>query len=154
MADSEDHIIEKLREQFGHGDPEFMAITIDEMKMYNAKNKDYAGGVAGDTVDPNGNFNRVASIFSMYPGLGLGDPRVIAMTYAMKQIDQVLWSLSRGYEGNVEGLDARLADIHIYTKIIRVLNRRSSVATTAQGYINRAMHVFKGPFTKGDPNNG
>ena len=40
----------------------------------------------------------------------------------MKQLDQVCWSLSRGYEGVVEGLDPRFADIHVYAKIARVLN--------------------------------
>lgn len=108
-----------VADHFTNGDPEFYNITADELEMYNVKNRDYAGG--GD--DPNGNFNRVSKFFAMYPDLKLSDPRVIALTYMMKQLDQVLWSLHRGYEGVIEGLDPRLADIHIYAKIARVINR-------------------------------
>jgi hypothetical protein len=104
---------------FNHGDPAFYDITSDELDLYNRKNKDYAGG--GN--DPNGNFNRVANFWSMYPGISLSDPRVVALSHAMKQVDQICWSLSRGYEGEVEGLDPRFADVHIYFKIARVINR-------------------------------
>jgi hypothetical protein len=108
-----------LAEIFPHGDPLFQEISWSEQELYSLKNKDYAAG--GD--DPNGNFNRVSKIFSLYPGLLLSDPRVYAFTQVMKQVDQVLWSLNRGYEGVVEGLDSRLADIHVYTKITRMLNQ-------------------------------
>ena len=47
---------------------------------------------------------------------------MIALLYAMKQLDQVFWSLSRGFEGRIEGIDERLTDIHVYTKIVRVIN--------------------------------
>lgn len=116
----EERIRNRLKEIFPNGDPLFQEITWREQELYNAKNTDYAGGGS----DPNGNFNRVASIFALYPGLSLSDPRVVALSNAMKQFDQVCWSLSRGYEGAIEGLDARLADIHVYMKIIRILNRR------------------------------
>ena len=42
----------------------------------------------------------------------------------MKQVDQVAWSLSRGFEGKVEGLDPRLQDIAVYTNILKVINAR------------------------------
>jgi hypothetical protein len=101
------------------GDPLYHEITREEVDFYDLKNADYAAGGA----DPNGNFNRVSAFFAMYPGLSLADPRVVGLTYMMKQVDQVCWALARGYEGKVEGLDARLCDVHIYAKIVRVLNR-------------------------------
>ncbi len=100
------------------GDPIFHQITKDEITLYNRKNFDYAGGGS----DPNGNFNRVSAILAMYPGLSLSDPRVVAFVYMMKQVDQVLFSLSRGFEGKVEGIDARMMDVHVYAKIVRVLD--------------------------------
>jgi hypothetical protein len=112
-----------------HGDPLFHQITQDEVEFYDRKNADYAAGGA----DPNGNFNRVSAFFSRYPGLSLSDPRVVALTYMMKQVDSVLWALSRGYEGKVEGLDARLCDVHIYSKIVRVLNRHMLDPKTSGG---------------------
>ncbi len=119
-----------MRENFPNGDPEFYRITAEELEMYNVKNKDYAGG----GKDPNGNFNRVATTLAMYPGLKLSDPRVISLVYMMKQLDQVFWSLNRGYEGEVEGLDARLADIHIYAKITRVQNRNMTERDMAPAF--------------------
>ena len=108
-----------LHEMFPHGDDLFIDITLEEMKGYNEKNFDYAAG-----GDPNGNFLRVASMLSFYPGLKMGDPRIVALVYMMKQLDNVLWSLSRGFEGDLENLDSRLFDIHVYAKIVRVLDTR------------------------------
>ena len=105
-----------MKTMFPDGDPFYMTITVKEMAKYSEKNFDYAGG-----GDPNGNFFRVASILSNYPNLDASHPVVIALIYALKQLDQVLWSLSRGFEGKIEGLDSRLVDIHIYVKICRVL---------------------------------
>ena len=106
------------------GDPDFLDLTQAELQMYSDKNDDYAGG----GTDPNGNFNRVAAILDLYPGLSLGDPRVIALTYALKQVDQVAFSLSRGREGKIEGLDERCADVHVYFKIMRILHKRKMEA--------------------------
>ncbi len=102
------------------GDLDFLDLTQAELQLYSDKNEDYAGG----GTDPNGNFNRVAAILALYPGLSLGDPRVIALTYALKQVDQVAFSLSRGHEGKIEGLDERCADVHVYFKIMRILHKR------------------------------
>ncbi len=111
---------EDLKELFTHGAPEFYEITFEELDLYNRKNRDYAGG--GE--NPNGNFDRVAAFWAMYPNIKLGDPRVVALSHMLKQLDQICWSLHRGYEGEVEGLDPRFADCHIYAKIARVINRR------------------------------
>ena len=108
-----------LHEMFPHGDGMFIDITLEEMEGYNRKNFDYAAG-----GDPNGNFLRVASMLSFYPGLRMDDPRAVAVVYLMKQLDNVLWSMSRGFEGDLENIDSRLFDIHVYAKIARVLNKR------------------------------
>jgi hypothetical protein len=39
----------------------------------------------------------------------------------MKQLDAILWMLNQGYEGEIENIDTRLTDIHIYAKIARLL---------------------------------
>ena len=46
---------------------------------------------------------------------------VIALIYAFKQLDSTLWQLSQGYEGQVEGMDKRLEDVHVYVKLARIL---------------------------------
>jgi len=91
-------------------------LTMAELALYSAKNKDYTNGGS-----PYGNFERVASILSLYPKLKLSDPRIVAMVYLMKQLDAALWMLSEGYEGEVENIDTRLTDVHVYAKIIRLL---------------------------------
>ena len=95
----------------------FKSLTEEELKLYEAKNKDYTGNHS----DTYGNFNRVAQILSLYRHLELSDPRVVCLTYLMKQLDSVLWMLSQKYEGEVENIDSRLRDVHVYAKICRLL---------------------------------
>ncbi|KKL92634.1 hypothetical protein LCGC14_1882750 [marine sediment metagenome] len=121
-------VLALLQERFPHGDPLFLELTLAELDGYSAKNYDYAAG--GE--DPNGNFNRIAQILRLYPGLNIADPRMIAILYAFKQLDQVLWSLSRGFEGRIEGIDERLTDIHVYIKIARAINAHMKEAGTAR----------------------
>ena len=94
----------------------FEDLTQKELELYNAKNRDYTKG--GDTY---GNFNRVAQILSLYPKLNLADPRVVCMVYLFKQLDSALWMMSEGYEGEMENIDGRLTDVHVYAKIARLL---------------------------------
>ena len=108
-----DMVTDMARSMFPHGHPAFTKISIDEMELHSRKNNDYARG-----GNPLGNFERVASILANYPHLNLGDPRVVALTYALKQLDATLNMLSQGYEGNVESMYERLADVAVYTKIV------------------------------------
>ena len=101
-----------------HGHPDFYKITQEEIELHSSKNKDYAQG-----GDPLGNFKRVASILSLYPGLKPSTPIVVALIYALKQLDAALWMLSQGYEGKVENIDTRLQDVHVYMKLARILHR-------------------------------
>lgn len=93
-------------------------MAVDELAMHARKNHDYARG--GDRM---GNFRRCASFFSMYPNLKLSDPRVFTISLMMKQLDAVLWAMNQGGEQAVESIDDKLRDIHIYTKIVRVINK-------------------------------
>uniref|UniRef100_A0A6M3IF92 Uncharacterized protein n=1 Tax=viral metagenome TaxID=1070528 RepID=A0A6M3IF92_9ZZZZ len=95
---------------------DYEQLTQQELELYQAKNKDYTNGGS-----PYGNFERVASILSLYPKLKLSDPRIVAMVYLMKQLDSCLWMLNEGYEGEVENIDTRLTDVHVYAKIIRLM---------------------------------
>ncbi len=101
-----------------HGHPLYLELTEEELKLHSAKNKDYAG--EGDAL---GNFNRVAAICALYPGLDPSDPVVIALIFKLKHFDAAMWMLSQGYEGEVEDIETRLQDDYIYTKIARVLRR-------------------------------
>ena len=95
----------------------YQELTEKELELYAKKNKDYTKG--GDAF---GNFKRVASILSLYPKLYLSNPLTIAMVYMMKQLDSALWMMSEGYDGEVETIDTRLTDVHVYAKIARLLN--------------------------------
>jgi hypothetical protein len=100
-----------------HGHPKFYDLTKEEIELYSAKNKDYAQG-----GDPLGNFKRVSAIKSLYPNLKWDSPTGVALGYMLKQLDAAFWMLAQGYEGEVENVDTRLRDVHIYIKIARILH--------------------------------
>ena len=105
-----------------HGHPKFYEYTAKEVELHDQKNHDYAKG-----GNPLGNFLRVASILGLYPGLKPEDPVVVCLTYALKQMDAVLWGLANAIEHKVEGLHPRLEDISVYAKIARcILSERTS----------------------------
>ncbi|MFH1547675.1 MAG: hypothetical protein ABIC57_04255 [bacterium] len=117
MIDKElEQVEEIVRRRFPHGHPGFITLTLEELDLHSRKNSDYAKG-----GDPLGNFKRVASILRNYPNLDVGNPIVIAIVYALKQLDAALWMLSQGYEGQVENVNMRLQDVHVYVKIARLL---------------------------------
>ncbi len=97
----------------------YQELTKQELELYERKNKDYTKGGS-----PYGNFERVASILSLYPKLKLSNPQVVAIVYMLKQLDACCNMLSEGYEGEVENIDTRLTDVHIYAKIARLLGRK------------------------------
>lgn len=109
-----------------HGHPFFYEQTKAEEALHSAKNHDYAKGGR-----PLGNFERVATILSLYPGLDPAHPVVVAMTYMLKQLDAVLWGLAQRIEHKVEGLHPRLQDISVYAKLARCILQDQAQATTA-----------------------
>ena len=104
----------RTREFRGH--PKYLKLTEDELALHSRKNWDYTKG--GDTL---GNFKRVASILSNYPGLDVSDPAVVSLVFMLKQLDAAFWMICQGYDGKVETIDKRLQDSHIYIKIARIL---------------------------------
>lgn len=100
------------------GHPLFYELTKQETDNYEKKNKDYA-----NSDRPMGNFERVGRILSLYPNLDVGNPTVVCMVYLLKQLDCALHLLEEKREGEVEGIDSRLADIHTYAKIARIIYR-------------------------------
>lgn len=113
MYSTADKLEDTLREQFPHGHRRFIEISLEEMQLHSDKNHDYASG--GDAL---GNFKRVAAILALYPDLKISDPRVVALVYALKQVDATLWALNSGIEAKVEGIEKRLADVSVYSKIV------------------------------------
>lgn len=103
-----------MTEHFGH--PFFAQQSVEETQLHDAKNHDYTAG-----GHPLGNFQRVATILCLYPGLDLSNPVVVALVYALKQWDAVLWGLSNGIQHRVEGLHPRLQDVSIYAKLARCI---------------------------------
>lgn len=115
-----DKAIAGIRDVFPHGHPSFLPITMREVQLHSNKNHDYAAG-----GDPLGNFKRVAAILALYPDLKLSDPRVVTLVYTLKQLDAVLWGLNKGIVQKVEGLNDRLGDISIYSKIAMCINEET-----------------------------
>ena len=111
-------MLDALKKEYPHGHPDFSKITLEELALHSAKNHDYARD-----GDPVGNFKRVSSILALYPGLRPSSSTTVALIYALKQLDAVLWMLSQDYEGGVETIDTRLQDVHIYMKLARILQR-------------------------------
>jgi len=101
-----------------HGHPMFYQLTQEEIELHSAKNKDYAQG-----GDPLGNFKRVSEILGIW-GFDI-PPELVALIYALKQQDAYMWMLSQGYEGEVETIDKRMQDDHIYKKLARILRREN-----------------------------
>ena len=114
-----ERLITTLNKQYPHGHKDFNPMTLKEMKLHSEKNYDYAAG-----GDPLGNFNRVAGILGQYKGLSLSDPTVIALVYAMKQVDAALWMLSQKREGKIEDVNSRLGDVSVYVKLAMILHKQ------------------------------
>ncbi len=106
-----------LRNEFPHGHKHYLPVALKQLELHSQKNWDYASG-----GDPLGNFDRVAAILGNYPNLKLSDRRVVALVYALKQIDAVLWGINSNITQKVEGLDSRLDDIAVYATIVQCMN--------------------------------
>lgn len=113
-----DALVEELRKEYPYGHKDFLPISLGEAALHSDKNHDYAAG--GDAL---GNFDRVASILALYPGLKLSDRKVVTLVYCLKQLDAVLWGLSQSIAHKVEGLTSRLQDISVYTKLVMCMIR-------------------------------
>lgn len=104
----------ELRKYYPHGHPDFIPKCLEEMELHSKKNKDYARG-----GNPLGNFNRVSEMLERF-GFWC-PPHMVAFIYMMKQVDAVGRMLGMGYEGEVEGVEAKLQDVSVYAKLIGIL---------------------------------
>ena len=111
-----DRLMDALREEYPNGHPAFIPMSLDEVRLHSRKNADYAGG-----GNPLGNFNRVASILSCYPDLDLTRPAVVAIIYALKQLDAILFAMNENRISNVESLEDKLRDLSVYAKLVKIL---------------------------------
>ncbi len=111
-------LFQELKKNFPHGHPDFIPMTLDELKLHSEKNYDYAHG-----GNPLGNFDRVSGALTAmgYPI----SPEMVAMVYAFKQLDAAIHMMVEGYEGATEDFDTRMRDVHVYAKIIRLLHKRN-----------------------------
>ena len=107
-----------------HGHPDFYRMTIDEMELHSAKNRDYAR-----EGNPLGNFYRVSKVLTEM-GMSIS-PALVAIVYAMKQLDAAVQMLTHGYEGDVENVDTRLRDVHVYMKLARILHAEEKATIEA-----------------------
>lgn len=107
-----------LREAFPDGHKDFIPMALEEIKLHSYKNYDYAFG-----GKPTGNFDRVAEILAMYPGLKLRSAPVVAIVYLLKQLDSALWLQANGHSAKVEGAAERWMDIAVYAKLISILDK-------------------------------
>lgn len=113
---SKQKLITALQTAYPNGHPGFIPMMVEMMALHSQKNYEYAHG-----GDPLGNFKRVATIMSLYPWINLGQPATIALVYAMKQIDAVLWQFSKGYDGHIESMTRRLDDVLVYAGITKLI---------------------------------
>jgi hypothetical protein len=127
-----------------HGHPRFYEIIEELADLHSRKNYDYASG-----GDPLGNFKRVARIFSAYPNLDLGDPSVIALVYAMKQVDATLWLLNNKHGAKVEGTSERLQDVAVYSMITMIMEEAKVKKPLSDETLENIKTHFR-PMVKGD----
>ncbi len=105
-----------LRQAYPYGHPSFVDILVEQAKLHSDKNHDYARG-----GDPLGNFDRVATILSLYPNFPYHTPEGVAFIYALKQVDAEAWAMCQGGENKVEGLEGRTNDQAVYANLRRCM---------------------------------
>jgi len=100
--------------KYGHS--KFYELLELEAKYHNDKNHDYA-----KDGNPLGNFYRVSTILSLYPGLQVSHPAVVGLIYLLKQLDAAMWMMSNKHKALIEAPDERLLDVSIYSKLILII---------------------------------
>lgn len=106
------NLIEELQKIYPYGHPRFLPMLIEKAQLHSDKNHDYTKG-----GNPLGNFERVGTILSLYPGLDISDSVVVMLLYALKQVDAVLWGFCQKIDQKIEGPASRLGDILVYAGI-------------------------------------
>ena len=102
-------VLKAVDTEYPYGHPKFNDKMLEIMELHSRKNHDYAHG-----GKPLGNFERRATIFSLYPGFKLDTPLNVALWDVFKQLDAAMWMLANNYEGSVEGVSDRIRDVVTY----------------------------------------
>ena len=98
-----------------HGHPLFYSLTQKENELHESKNRSYSG-----EGDPLGNFNRVASLLALYPGLDYTDPSVVLLFYTLKHVDALIWSFT-SKASDKKARKESAPDISVYMKILQCI---------------------------------
>ncbi len=112
---TKEHLADELRRCFPHGHPRFVELIAKALQLHDLKNHDYAKG-----GKPTGNFDRVAAILKLYPNFPYDHPAGVAAVYMLKQLDALLWGMSRRIEHKVEGTLGRTQDLGVYPHLIQI----------------------------------
>lgn len=115
---SKEENLEKIREMFPHGHPDFYRIMFDLMDLHNRKNHDYASD-----EKPLSNFDRVGELCDKYNVWAWEVPSSVkvAVIYKLKQFDAFMNLLQENKESLVEGVPERLGDIAVYSVLETIL---------------------------------
>lgn len=125
-------IIDILSSVFPNGHPDFIPMLVSNMDLHSRKNDTYARG-----GDPAGNFNRVSSIKQLYPGFDWTTPAGTCIDYMLKQFDSFMWQYAGKYEDDLEGLDARLKDVNVYSVLARILVKEEKEKSSDEFHIDK-----------------
>ena len=110
------------KDQYPTVSERFLELLAKEAELFTNKNHDYASG-GSET----GNFDRVASILTLYPTFPYNTRQGVAITYMLKQIDAIIWGLSQKITHKVEGIQGRTEDVSVYAKLIRIMCERDEL---------------------------
>ena len=101
------------------GHPRFHEIIQAMSDLHDRKNTDYAAGM---DEGPLGNFERVAKIMRMYPGLAWDGPFGVAVCYMLKQLDAGLTLKAQRRESVTgEPVTSRFLDVAVYAVLAIIL---------------------------------
>lgn len=115
---------EELMRKLPNGHPDFIPRLLEMAKLHNAKNADYAGD-----GDPLGNFERCAAIKQLYPGFPDATAAGMAINFALKQFDAVLFNMANGTSTSVESMADKFRDIAVYAILTAILLERQQAGS-------------------------
>lgn len=84
--------------------------TLDTLRGIEAQANKNPDDASGENLV--GNVARITEILRLYPGFPTATPAGIALTFALKQIDAVLWRLAQNPHSDIGSADARLQVMH------------------------------------------
>jgi len=119
---SKEELLEKVKEMFPNGHPNFYKKMVDFCDLHNRKNRDYA-----TNDDPMRNFRSVGELCDKYDiwNWEVGSEMKVAIIYMLKQFDAYMNLLKEHREGGIEGVSDRIGDVVVYHIIADILYKES-----------------------------